>query len=127
MARQAYLDTHVIIWLHDAELSKFSNTSKGIIETFDLLVSEFVRLELQYLYEIKKLRKSPKAILEKVTNEIGIRMCSLPAQTIINQAMGLKWTRDPFDRLITANAMAADDVLLTKDGRILSHYAKACF
>ncbi|MCF7950382.1 MAG: hypothetical protein K9L57_01970 [Spirochaetaceae bacterium] len=36
-----------------------------------------------------------------------------------------KWTRDPFDRLITAQADIQAASLLTKDGTIRTHYPKA--
>jgi len=35
------------------------------------------------------------------------------------------WGRDPFDRLIVANARAADAVLITKDQRIHMNYPRA--
>ncbi len=35
------------------------------------------------------------------------------------------WTRDPFDRLIVANAKAANASLVTKDERILKNYSRA--
>jgi PIN domain nuclease of toxin-antitoxin system len=36
-----------------------------------------------------------------------------------------QWTRDPFDRLITAQAASYNQVLLTKDETIRKHYANA--
>jgi PIN domain nuclease of toxin-antitoxin system len=35
------------------------------------------------------------------------------------------WTRDPFDRIITAQDMVSHAPLITKDGAILSHYKRA--
>ena len=37
----------------------------------------------------------------------------------------MKWTRDPFDRLITAQAAVDDSPLLTKDDTIHTYYPKA--
>jgi PIN domain nuclease of toxin-antitoxin system len=37
------------------------------------------------------------------------------------EAMAQKWTRDPFDRLISSNAICAGSPLLTKDATILEH------
>ena len=36
-------------------------------------------------------------------------------------ARGLRWTRDPFDRLIAAHAMVTDATLITKDTLIRKH------
>jgi PIN domain nuclease of toxin-antitoxin system len=35
------------------------------------------------------------------------------------------WTRDPFDRLITAQAAVGSDVLITKDATITANYPRA--
>ena len=47
------------------------------------------------------------------------------ASALITQALREKWTRDPFDRLIVANAKAAGAPLITKDERIRKHYRRA--
>ncbi len=51
----AFLDPHVVVWLHSNHLSKFSEKAKNHLETHDLFISPMVMLELQYLFEIKKL------------------------------------------------------------------------
>ena len=43
------------------------------------------------------------------------------AVAAVVSAAGLTWTRDPFDRLIVADALAANTQLLTKDDTILRH------
>jgi PIN domain nuclease of toxin-antitoxin system len=40
-------------------------------------------------------------------------------------ARSLFWTKDPFDRLIVAHALAADAILLTADGTIREHCPQA--
>ena len=37
----------------------------------------------------------------------------------------MKWTRDPFDRMIAAHAITHDHDLLTKDESILAHCKNA--
>ena len=63
-------------------------------------------LELEYLHELKRIRLSARDIFQKVTHEIGLRLCDLPFPSIAGAALDEKWTRDPFDRLIVANAKA---------------------
>jgi PIN domain nuclease of toxin-antitoxin system len=44
---------------------------------------------------------------------------------VIDAAVQMKWTRDPFDRLITAQAAVYKNILLTKDETIRKNYLKA--
>lgn len=127
MERRAYLDTHIVIWLRDGELSKISRTVAGIIETHDLVISPFVKLELQYLAEIGRLAENPETTVAYLRDAIGLQVCRLPAEKIVDEAMKITWTGDPFDRLITANAAAAEAVLLSKDSAILANYSRARF
>jgi len=80
---------------------------------------------LQYLYEIKRIIKEPDTILRYLEDEIGLRHCDHKLAAIITESFLHKWTRDPFDRLITANASLMGDNLLTKDGKILANYINA--
>jgi PIN domain nuclease of toxin-antitoxin system len=127
METRAYLDTHVVIWLYDRELEKLTDSAIEIIETRQLYVSEFVRLELKYLQEIDRLTVSPDHILRFLQDEIGMQVCGAPLPSIITEAMEMSWTRDPFDRLITATASYGNDTLLTRDEKILTNYPHAQF
>jgi PIN domain nuclease of toxin-antitoxin system len=127
MESRAYIDTHVVIWLYDRELDKFTDSATEIIETKQLYVSEFVRLELQYLSEIDRLTVAPDHILRFLMDEIGVCLCNLPLSKIITEALEMHWTRDPFDRLITATASYGNHLLVTKDQTIQKNYQFACF
>ena len=127
MEGRTYLDTHVVVWLYDGEIGKFTPSAADIVESHHLYVSEFVRLELKYLEEIGRLRVAPDRIIHFLVDEIGLAVCDLPLGPIITEAMGLTWTRDPFDRLITAHASCDNSLLLTRDESILAHYSRACF
>ena len=123
MDGRLYLDTHLIVWLRDGEVHKISPRMKELIEVRDLYFSEFVRLELQYLFEIGKLVEPANEIIMYLSGKIGIRACTLSLPRIIQAALSLRWTRDPFDRLITANASILNAPLLTCDKTILENYA----
>jgi len=58
---------------------------------------------------------------------IGLTVCDLPLIRVVTEAMGQSWTRDPFDRLITAGAALRKAPLLSKDATILAHYPAACW
>ena len=127
MEPAAHLDTHVVIWLRDGETSKLSPTAAHVIESHRLVASQFVRLELQFLLEIGRLAEPPDVLLGYLQDRIGLEMCTLPAASIVGAALLLRWTRDPFDRLITANASAASALLVTRDRSMRRHYRHALF
>ncbi|CAC9532590.1 hypothetical protein BHECKSOX_1240 [Bathymodiolus heckerae thiotrophic gill symbiont] len=52
-------------------------------------------------------------------------MATTESSVIFDSAIKVDWTRDVFDRLIVAQAMADKAELITKDGNILKHYNKA--
>lgn len=121
----AYLDTHVLVWIAKGDQEHLSSRASQALENDDLLISPAVMLELELLHEIGRLRASAERMLALLETEIGLRVCSLPFRDVAMQALHEKWTRDPFDRLIVANAKAAGASLVTKDERILKHYRRA--
>lgn len=123
-----YLDTHVIIWLRQKELDKFSqNAIRAIEESAFLLVSPMVVLELKYLYELGKLLDTPHNIIGDLDDMIGVRVDEINFYEVVKKSFDLEWTRDPFDRLIVANAIAKGHKLLTRDEKILTNFSDAFF
>jgi PIN domain nuclease of toxin-antitoxin system len=121
-----YLDTHVAVWLHDGLLTRLSAEAKRQIEANDLLVSPMVLLELQNLYERKRMAKAPVSVYATLHASFDIGVCGFPFAAVALEALSLDWSRDPFDRIIVAQAIANHDaVLLTADTRIRSHYRRA--
>jgi PIN domain nuclease of toxin-antitoxin system len=91
------------------------------IESEATLVSPVVELELTYLYEVGRVTKPAAAPLQALVRTIGLEIADIPMAAVIQAAIGLTWTRDPFDRLIAAHAITADVPLLTADRTILEH------
>lgn len=120
-----YLDTHVVIWLFGGERHRLSSAATEQIRNEDLLVSPAVILELQLLHEIKRLRAVALKVIERLSSEIGLAVCRLPFTSVIEHAVEQSWTRDPFDRLIVAQASANDAALVTKDREIREHYKRS--
>ena len=124
MENTAYLDTHAVVWLYNNELKKFPSTTLELIENSQLLISPMVILELEYLYEIKRLNEKAYTLFETLQQEIGLQACSLNFLKIITSALEQKWTRDPFDRIIVAQAAINQTVLVSKDEIIHDNYSK---
>ncbi len=125
MATVVHLDTHVIVWLYAGRDDLLSDKGRRAIRDDQLVFSPIVRLELQYLLETERITKKPNQILDTLGAEIALRPCHSNFEAVVSQASGLKWTRDPFDRIITAQAGVAQARLLTKDQTIRKHYRKA--
>ena len=84
-----------------------------------------MRLELEYLYEIDRVKEPAHVIVTDLADRIGLRVCEKDFNVIVSQAIKLSWTRDPFDRLIVANAALNDNTLISKDQNILEYYPHA--
>jgi PIN domain nuclease of toxin-antitoxin system len=113
-----YADTHVILWLYEGILDNFTNNGKSLLEEHAIIISPAVSLELEFLYEIGRIKTTAKKIIHSLKKPLDLQISALPLADIIEHAINLKWTRDPFDRLIAANALCDDVKLLTKDKTI---------
>jgi len=121
-AKVIYLDTHVLVRLFLGEVGTLGAAARRSIEEDDIAASAAAVLELEFLHEIGRLRPPAAKVVSALTADIGLRVCDLPFRTVVDHALKENWTRDPFDRLIVANAKAAGAPLVTKDDRIRRHY-----
>jgi PIN domain nuclease of toxin-antitoxin system len=122
----AYLDTHIAIRIAQGDARVLSSSTLRRIGNVELLVSPMVVLEMEYLHEIRRSRLTAADIMLKLKSEVAVRVCSVPFAEVAEAAIHEKWTRDPFDRLIVANAKANGFAwLITDDERIHAHYQQA--
>jgi PIN domain nuclease of toxin-antitoxin system len=118
------LDTHVFIWMNE-DLSKLSTTVQNIVadEANTLFFSVASIWEIQIKLQIGKLtfKRTLSEMIQLVRDEKQVEV--LPVQ----QAHALKvgelplLHKDPFDRLLVAQAIVEDFTLITKEP-ILSRY-----
>jgi PIN domain nuclease of toxin-antitoxin system len=120
-----YLDTHVVVWLYAGETRRLSDPAREQIERNELCVSPVVLLELAYLRELGRITADSTLIVATLEQSIGLALCDLPFSRVVVESLEQRWTRDPFDRLIVAQAKARGASLITKDRVIRKHYAKA--
>lgn len=121
----AYLDTNVVAWLAQGNLTRIGQKARSVLEQADLLISPIVLIELEYLYEVSRIRLSSRDVQLKIEHEIGVRVCDLPFPLVANVVIDEKWTRDPFDRIIVAQAKANGLAsLVSADEEIGKHYPR---
>jgi PIN domain nuclease of toxin-antitoxin system len=123
----AHLDTHVVVWLYAGELERFPLGVRKQLEKADLAISPAVLLELQYLFEIKRLAEPASLVLADLEQRLGLKVSDTPFARVASAALALSWTRDPFDRLIVAQAIVQAAPLVTADRIIRKHYPAAAW
>ena len=124
--KRLYLDTHILVWLYQDGAVRLTPEGVRAIEAAEqLLISPMVELELTYLHEISRINCNAHTILDSLRRDIGLETCTQPFAAAIGAALPIEWTRDPFDRLIVAQASMAKTPLLTKDREIHRHYSRA--
>jgi PIN domain nuclease of toxin-antitoxin system len=119
-----FLDTHIVVWLYQKSLDRLSKKAIESIDHHDIFISPIVLLELEYLFEIGRIKDNIETIVQYLKPRIGLKIDNEYFQEIINVAVKESWTRDPFDRLIVAHARYKDAYLISKDENIAKNYAK---
>jgi PIN domain nuclease of toxin-antitoxin system len=120
-----YIDTHIVIWLCEGSAEKLTPVASRAIESSQVEISPIVLVELEYLFEIKRIIKPPMALLDQLRALIGLRMSDHPFSAVAQAALFETWTRDPFDRMIVAQARSDGySGLVTADERIQENYSK---
>ena len=120
-----HLDTHVAAWLYAGRSDLFPTGVRSLLESQELVVSPMVVLELQYLFEIGKTTEPANTVMAALERVLGIRQSTLSFESVAAAALEFDFTRDSFDRLITAQADVAEAPLITKDRMIREFYSRA--
>lgn len=119
------LDTNLVVWLAQRNLARISLRAQQLLEVGDLLISPMVLLELEYFFEVKRPILPSRDIQLKIEHELDVRVCDLPFSLVSAVAIGEKWTRDPFDRIIVSQAKANGlATLISADAEIAQHYPR---
>ena len=121
----AYLDTYVAVWLAEGRTRKLSTRSLALVERSETLLAPMALLELEYMHELRRSTLRAQDILIKLKHEIGLRVCDLPFADVVTAACDEGWTRDPFDRMIVAQAKTNGLApLISADKEIAKHYPR---
>lgn len=119
-----HLDTHVVVWAYLGDLARLAPV-RAVLDTATLGISPMARLELQYLHEIGRLRVPAAVVVAELAETLGLESTDASFAAVTTVAAGIAWTRDPFDRLIVANAIVDGVPLLTRDETMRAHFVGA--
>lgn len=120
-----FLDTHVVVWLYAGQVERFPKKARQRLEQDALTISPIVLLEIEYLYELRRLSAGPALIAKELEKILGLTIAQDGFESVVLGAIGHRWTRDPFDRIIVGQAQINTAPLITKDRSIHSHYKAA--
>ena len=107
------LDTNALIWLH-----KGDRRTRPLDKTTTLYASPASLLELQVLIEAGRLRLRGRASVDQLMSDARWLLDDPPSADWFSRAVGIGWTRDPFDRLIVAHADLRGWRLATGDAQL---------
>jgi PIN domain nuclease of toxin-antitoxin system len=111
----------VVGWLYEGADRRIPVAARSLIDSEQPCVSPIVELELSYLYEVGRVTEPARAPLGALEKTIGLQVSDISTAALVQAATGLSWTRDPFDRMIAAQAIVADAQLVTADRTILAN------
>jgi PIN domain nuclease of toxin-antitoxin system len=121
VAALTHLDTHVAVWLYANRQDLLSDAVRERLEVDRLAISPMAVLELTYLREIGRITADGPTVLAALGADIGLEPDPAPLAEIVERAHACSWTRDPFDRVIAAHAIAVGATLLTRDASLQEH------
>jgi len=115
----------VVVWLYLDPANLLPALVQEKIQEEPVAISPAVALELEFLREIKRLTVRPEALLRYLQREIELEISDVGFARVIQSSKSLRWTRDPFDRLIVGHALATGQGLITKDRKIRGNFEGA--
>ena len=88
-------------------------------------MSPMVVTELAYMCEIGRLQADAERVQAQLEHEFGVTVSMASFSDVCRTSIRQTWTRDPFDRLIVANAIVDGARLVTADQVILDNFKDA--
>lgn len=120
-----FIDTHLALWLFSGELRRIPAPVQARLEGEDLGISPISALELSYLHQIGRTTVSADEMVSELARALGLTVATAPFEQICAAATNLTWTRDLFDRLLSAHSIVSGQTLVTRDETILRNLPSA--
>ena len=107
------LDTHFLIWI--VTRSKRLKAFPWLGDYRPWGVSPVSLLEIQFLSEIGRLDVRNPEFTETLKKDPRFALDEVSLVALVEKALSLEWTRDPFDRMIAAHSLARRVPVCTLD------------
>jgi PIN domain nuclease of toxin-antitoxin system len=118
MMMRYLLDTHAFLWMAADPASLSDRVSKIVAEKeAPLYLSAASGWEIALLWQMRRveLPDEPQRFIPEALQKLSVMPLVIGFQTAISAAMLPLIHRDPFDRIIIAEAMKEKLIVLTKD------------
>ena len=117
---KALLDTHFLLWIvldvpRIDEFPWLENYRPWGISPVSLL-------EVQFLSEVGRLEVKQPDFVDAVSTDPRFVVDEVGLVTLVERAIPLSWTRDPFDRLLAAHSESRRVPLCTLDRRMRAEH-----
>jgi PIN domain nuclease of toxin-antitoxin system len=107
------LDTHALYWLFSGSARLGSQARAAVLDAANIIVSDVSLLEISIKVSIRKLPRMPR-LYETIRNE-GIERTGIEERYLSRLELLPLHHRDPFDRILIAQALSDDLTVLTAD------------
>jgi PIN domain nuclease of toxin-antitoxin system len=116
---KAILDSHFLIWIvtRSRRLSRFPWLDRYL----PWGVSPIALLEIQFLSELGKVDLKP-GFHDAVRSDARFELDDPPSASLVERAIPLSWTRDPFDRLLAAHSEVRRSPMISVDEDMLENH-----
>lgn len=114
------LDTHFLLWLlvGSPRLKKYP----WLADRRPWAISPVSLWEIQFLHEIGRVVVDSSALADALATDPRFVIDDLSLSVLIDAALSVDWTRDPFDRLLVAHSLARRLELCSADQAIRTHH-----
>ena len=111
------LDTHILLWwlMDDGRLS---DRAREAISEAEALVSTVSLWEIEIKRSLGRLEVDIEALLQEITQTLGLELLDVRPTHVLSLSALPLWHRDPFDRMLVAQAARERIPLVTNDQAI---------
>ena len=114
------LDTHALLWLMNDD-PRLNSRARGLIDSAsEVYVSSASVWEIAIKARIGKIEEDPEEVVERI-EQAGLRELPVSARHAVAAGKLPLLHRDPFDRLLVAQAMIEGLILVTGDRLLLKY------
>lgn len=114
------LDTHALLWLMNDD-PRLNSRARGLIDSAsEVYVSSASVWEIAIKARIGKIEEDPEEVVERI-EQAGLRELPVSARHAVAAGKLPLLHRDPFDRLLVAQAITEPMRLLTADAQLAAY------